>query len=153
MKLVRLVAIWVGLMVGQAMGQGLPEEFEEYRGLTIAVLGIHGDADRDCTLGEISAEDVKAVTFEFKSLGQHLYGRSKPGSSVIEVNVNIRWTAKMAVLFILHELLHAYKICGDDAEYRMNPVPACWIGGKEIMTSYQLNKVLEKHLRRELKAL
>jgi hypothetical protein len=117
-------------------------KLEQYREDTLNKLDNHLVKHKDCELNNLYeiVERIEIVWFKGDNHTSAYFYEGK-----IYINKNFWRTRKDAVITILHEVIHAYGICGEDVI--KSDYPICHLFGKPVYYSTDITKHIEDHLK------
>ena len=106
----------------------------------------------NCILNQIDINKINTIQFFPSNIRDNkVFGYPKVddyGNISLFYNSNKHFSPLEIKLFIIHELLHTNKICGED-KYKTS-LPICNLFGNRIYVSNDINQSLLNHLSKEL---
>ena len=117
-------------------------KLEQYRYDTLEKITKHLTKHPDCLLNNLYST-VETIPIEWFNGDNHTSAYYYGG--VIYINKNIWRMRKDAIITILHEVIHANDICGDDNIKTVAPI--CYVFDKPVYYSTDITKHIEDHLK------
>jgi hypothetical protein len=120
-------------------------KLDQYRDDALMLLLKHRARHPDCVLNNLYdlTGSVKIEWFEGDRYSSALFY-----NGIIHINKNYYRSREDASITIIHEVVHAYGICGDDTVKRT--IPICTLFGKPVYYSPDITILLKEHLKEEL---
>lgn len=117
-------------------------KLEEYRYSTIRRMRKHTDKHPTCFLNKLYGT-IETIPIEWFEGDNHSSAYFHNGR--IMINKNFYRSNKDATVTIIHELIHAVGICGEDVN--KSSIPICYVFDKPVYHSTDITKYIEDHLK------